>query len=68
VQNKTGSEPLLQSVLAQWPREKVKILKFRALRAFWGHCSPRTMTLRWDIFPDSDSTAKVIGEHEISLA
>jgi len=68
VQNKTGSEPLTQSVLAQWPREKVKILKFRALRAFWGHCSPQTMTPRWDIFPDSNTAAKVIGEYEKSRA
>jgi len=28
VQNKTGSEPLAQSFLAQWPRKKVEILKF----------------------------------------
>jgi len=40
VQNKIGSEPLTQSVLAQLPHKKVKILKFRALRAFWGCCSP----------------------------
>jgi len=40
VQNKTGSEPLTQSVLAQWPREKVKILKFWLLGAFWGIVDP----------------------------
>ena len=66
VQNKTGSEPLTQSVLAQWPREKVKILKFRVLRAFWGRCSPRTMTHRRDVVPDSDTTANVIGGYEKS--
>jgi len=68
VQNKTGSEPLTQSVLSQWPREKVKILKFWLLEAFWGHCSARTPTRRWDVFPDSDTTAKVIGEYEKPLA
>ena len=28
----------------------------------------KTMTLRWDIFPDSDTTAKVIGEYKKSRA
>jgi len=64
VQNKIGSERLTQSVLAQWPREKVKILKFWLLGAFLGHYSPLPMTPRRDIFPDSDTTAKVIGEYE----
>jgi len=64
VQNKIGSEPLTQSVWAHWPREKVKILKFWLLGQFLGHCSPLTMTPRWDILQDSDTTAKVIGENE----
>jgi len=68
VQNKIGSEPLTQSVLAQWPRKKVNILKFRLLGAFLGRCSPRTMTRRWDISLDSTSTANVIGEYEKSRA
>jgi len=68
VQNKIGSEPLGQSVLAQWPRKKVKILKLWLLGPFRGHCSPGTMTPRWDIFLDSDTTAKVIGECEKSPA
>jgi len=68
VQNKTGSEPLTQSVLTQWPREKVKILKFRALRAFWGHCSPPNHDPQVGYFPDSNTAAKVIGEYEKSRA
>jgi len=64
VQNETRSELLTLSVLAQWPREKVKILKFRLLGPFWGLCSPRTMTARWNIFLDSDTTAKAIEEYE----
>jgi len=68
VQNKTGSEALTQSILGQWPRKEVKILKFWLLEAFWGRCSPRTMTPRWDVFPNSDTTAKVIGEYEKSRA
>jgi len=64
VQNIVGSEPLTQSVSAQWSREKVKILKFWLLGPISGHCSPLTMTLRWDILQDSDTTAKDIGEYE----
>ena len=44
VQNKIDSELLKQSVWTQWPRKKVKILKFWPLGAFLGHCRPRTMT------------------------
>jgi len=68
VQNKISFEPVMQSVLAQWPRKKVKILKFWLLGPFRGHCSPRTMTPRRDIFLDSDTTAKVVREYEKSPA
>jgi len=68
VQNKIGSEPLTQSVLAQWPRKKVKILKFWLLGPILGHCSPLTMTSRWDILQDSHTTAKDIEENEESSA
>ena len=64
VQNKIGSEPLTQSIWAHWPREELKILRFWLLGPILGHCSPLTMTLRWDILQDSDTTAKGMGEYE----
>jgi len=64
VQNKIGTEPPTQSVWAEWPLEKVKILKFWLLGPILGHCSPLTMTPGWDILQVSDTTAKVIGQCE----
>jgi len=46
---------------SQEPREKVSILKFWPLRPIWGRCSPRTLTLRWDIFSINIPTVKVSG-------
>ena len=50
MQNKATTEPLDLTVWSQGLREKVKILKFWLLEAFWGHGSPRTPTPIWDVF------------------
>jgi len=67
VQNKIGSELLTQSVWTQWPL-KSENFEILASGSVFGALQTPNHDPRRDIFLDSGTMAKVIGEREESSA